>query len=311
MGLGIGFFMLYNMVQRYESNRCTDIAHLKLKIKSRNSCNALWPEYQTTDKPKCFNKRFYILLNKRQTMTLIRELEHQGNWLFRYRGQIPLVLFLMALPVMLTSETHLSSGWLIGAIVASAAGTLIRAYVIATTPRGTSGRNTKEQIAETLNTSGIYSLVRHPLYLGNYLMWIGIVLFTGSITFTVVVSLLYWIYYERIMMAEERFLMGKFGAVYEEWASHTPAFIPMLTGFKKPTETFSIKSIFRREYSGWLATVVGFAYVDFLRCLYDASMNAGAAWQVFSGKWINILIGFGLLTLLLRSLKHYTKVLED
>ena len=228
-----------------------------------------------------------------------------------YRGQIPLVLFLMALPVMLCCDTHITKTWMFTAAAVSLAGTLVRAYVIATTPRGTSGRNTKEQIAETLNTSGIYSVVRHPLYLGNYLMWIGIVMFTGNVIFTLIVSLLYWIYYERIMMAEERFLIGKFGAVYEDWASHTPAFIPAVSGFRKPSESFSVKAIFRREYSGWLATVVGFAYVAFLRCLYDASMNMNAAWESFFPRWEFILLGFGVLTLLLRSLKHYTRLLED
>ncbi|MCE2846754.1 MAG: hypothetical protein LW707_06945 [Sphingobacteriales bacterium] len=33
-------------------------------------------------------------------MALIQEMERQGNWLFRYRGQIPVALFLMAIPVI-------------------------------------------------------------------------------------------------------------------------------------------------------------------------------------------------------------------
>lgn len=76
----------------------------------------------------------------------------------------------------------------------SLVGFLIRAYVIGTTPRGTSGRNTKGQVAEELNQAGMYSMVRHPLYLGNYLMWIGIVVFAGNICFILIASLLFWIY---------------------------------------------------------------------------------------------------------------------
>ncbi len=115
-------------------------------------------------------------------MSLAKELEKQGNWLFRYRGQLPLVLFLLVIPVMLTPQDFISdvssSVWTISAILVSFAGVVVRAYTIGTTPRGTSGRNTKKQVAESLNTSGIYGAVRHPLYLGNYLMWIGIVMFT-------------------------------------------------------------------------------------------------------------------------------------
>ncbi|MGC9453013.1 MAG: methyltransferase family protein, partial [Oceanipulchritudo sp.] len=43
---------------------------------------------------------------------------------------------------------------------------------------GTSGRNTKQQVAYSLNTTGFYSVVRNPLYLGNFFMYLGIALFT-------------------------------------------------------------------------------------------------------------------------------------
>ena len=36
----------------------------------------------------------------------------------------------------------------------------------------TSGKNTAKQIAESLNTSGIYSVLRNPLYLANFLNWL-------------------------------------------------------------------------------------------------------------------------------------------
>ena len=41
-------------------------------------------------------------------MSLAKELEKQGNWLFRYRGQLPLVLFLLVIPVMLTPQDFIS-----------------------------------------------------------------------------------------------------------------------------------------------------------------------------------------------------------
>ena len=248
-------------------------------------------------------------------MSLAKQLEKQGNWLFRYRGQLPLILFVLVIPVMLcaSSEAITTNAqlWTIIAILVSFAGVVVRAYTIGTTPRGTSGRNTKEQVAESLNTSGIYSTVRHPLYLGNYLMWIGIVIFTFNIGFVVLVSLMYWIYYERIMMAEEGFLIKKFGNAYEDWSSITPAFIPSLNKFRAPDESFSIISVFRREYSGWLATVIGFAYVDFLRRLPSADYDFNLVSQEWWNCWMYILIGSVALTLVLRSLKHYTGLLKE
>ena len=145
-------------------------------------------------------------LSSRQLMALIDSFESDGNWLFRHRGQLPVVLFLLAIPAIFFHDySTMSHEWKtcinILALVLAILGFLVRSYTIGTTPRGTSGRNTEQQVAEQLNTSGIYSMVRHPLYLGNYLMWIGIVLFTQNIEFTIIISLMYWLYYERIMFA--------------------------------------------------------------------------------------------------------------
>lgn len=241
-------------------------------------------------------------------MALVNEFEKQGNFLFKYRGQFPVVLFALALPFLyFTDEIKpiLEQYYTVSAVFLSVLGFLIRAYTIGTTPFGTSGRNTKEQVAEVLNSTGIYSTVRHPLYLGNYFMWIGIVLFTFNWYFVVVVSLLYWIYYERIMFAEERFLEHKFGQDYLDWASKLPAFVPKFSQFKRSHIPFSIVSVLRREYSGALATVIGFAFVVLARNFF-----AGEA-VLISDTWIFILAISTIVSLVLRTLKRSTSLLDE
>ena len=228
--------------------------------------------------------------------------------MFKYRGQFPVVLFALALPFLyFTDEIKpiLEQYYTVSAVFLSVLGFLIRAYTIGTTPFGTSGRNTKEQVAEVLNSTGIYSTVRHPLYLGNYFMWIGIVLFTFNWYFVVVVSLLYWIYYERIMFAEERFLEHKFGQDYLDWASKLPAFVPKFSQFKRSHIPFSIVSVLRREYSGALATVIGFAFVVLARNFF-----AGEA-VLISDTWIFILAISTIVSLVLRTLKRSTSLLDE
>ncbi len=58
-------------------------------------------------------------------------------------------------------------------MVISFFGLALRVIVVGHAPYGTSGRNTREQVADTLNTTGMYSIVRHPLYLANYLIILG------------------------------------------------------------------------------------------------------------------------------------------
>lgn len=191
-----------------------------------------------------------------------------GNVLFKYRGQIPVVLFLMAALFVFAGHYDFSAlhpyAWLY--VIISILGFIIRFIAIGTTPAGTSGRNTQEQVADFLNTKGIYSTVRHPLYLGNFLIWLGIVCYVQSAPFILIFALLYWVYYERIMFAEETFLEKTYGKSYEDWAMKTPAFIPNISLYEKSNIPFSLKAILRREYSGILATIVGYAFVDF--CIY-------------------------------------------
>jgi len=244
-------------------------------------------------------------------MALINSLEKSGNFLFRNRGRIPVVLFIAAIPVVYfthVSDLSAESQFIltIFSVFLSVLGFIIRALAIATTPKGTSGRNTKEgQVAESLNRTGIYSIVRHPLYLGNYLMWTGIVLYTFNFWFVIVVSLLFWLYYERIMFAEERFLERKFNDEYMDWASRVPAFIPSLGKYKKNTIPFSMKSVLRREYSGVLATVIGFTFIDDLRRYFETRQFE---WHT---PWHIALLIVLVLAFILRSLKHYTKVLNE
>lgn len=243
-------------------------------------------------------------------MALLHSFEKSGNTLFRYRGQFPVVLFLVAIPVIYyTDYSQLSEinqlVFTYIAVLLSIIGFWIRAISIGTTPKGTSGRNTKSQVAETLNRTGIYSMVRHPLYLGNYLMWIGIVVFTFNLYFVILVTLAFWLYYERIMFAEERFLERKFGEDYLEWSKKVPAFFPCYRIYIKGEIPFSSKTVFRREYSGVLATVFGFAFIDHLRFYFIHGYFDIYRLSTY------VLVGAMVLALILRTLKHHTRLLNE
>ena len=106
-------------------------------------------------------------------MSLIQSIENQGNFLFKYRGQFPVILFLLSIPfIYLTDyrsiDNTLTSILISISIVLCLIGFLVRFYTIATSAKDTSGRNTQQQVANSLNTKGIYSIMRHPLYFGNF-----------------------------------------------------------------------------------------------------------------------------------------------
>lgn len=199
-------------------------------------------------------------------MPLQEEMEKQGNFLFRYRGSLPLIILITALVVFVFRiKTTVYPNWYPYVCFAvSCVGLLIRIYAVGHTPKNTSGRNTKEQIADEVNTTGIYSTVRHPLYVGNFFMWLGAGMLTYHFWFIMFFIAFYWIYYERIMFAEEQFLRKKFGEQYIRWATTTPAFIPNISKFVSSAYTFSLKKILRKEVNGLMNVFIVFSIFDFM-----------------------------------------------
>ena len=134
-------------------------------------------------------------------------------------------------------------------------GHVIRALAVGKRAAHTSGRNRNEQVAEALNSTGIYSMVRHPLYLGNITTYIGWAVFTGIDWLVPVFLILFVAYYRLIIYAEEQFLTRKFGQDYLDWRKQTPLLLPAFWKYKANPQPFSIKVVLENEYSGWAASM--------------------------------------------------------
>lgn len=247
-------------------------------------------------------------------MALQEEMEKQGIWLFKYRGTIPLIILVIGAVLLVLKEFNPETYFIqepsqvlyyeMFCLFVSLFGLGIRVYTVGHTPVNTSGRNTAEQIADSLNTSGIYSIVRHPLYLGNFFMWLGPALLTGNLWFIVSFCFFYWIYYERIMFAEEQFLRRSFGEIYTSWAKNVPAFIPDFKNFKKPNLPFSLKKVLKKEKNGLTAIFMIFTAFDVTGEIIQGENNYN--YFLIAGCFFT-----GLLYLILKYLKYKTNVLNE
>jgi protein-S-isoprenylcysteine O-methyltransferase Ste14 len=245
-------------------------------------------------------------------MALQETFEKQGNWLFKNRGYMPFIIIVPGIlwySYLLFNKQIFVNDWRLDFLFLCIgfAGLAVRIFTVGFTPKGTSGRNTSEgQIAEQLNTSGIYSIVRHPLYLGNFLMWLApmLVLAAADVWFALFTCAFFWIYYEKIMYAEEQFLRKKFGQSYIDWANKTPAFFPKFSQYRKSNLTFSLKNALKREHNGFfnlvlimtLFRVIGYAITT--RKFY------------LDTPWIIIFSTTFVIFVLLRIIKKCTKILE-
>ncbi len=247
-------------------------------------------------------------------MALQEELEKQGLWLFRYRGVIPIFVLGIGAAVYIRSSILLDGTAIqqqpfktyyeLFCLLVGLLGLVIRIYTVGHSAPGTSGRNVAKQVAESLNTTGIYSVVRHPLYLGNFFMWLGPALLTANVWFVIIFCLFYWIYYERIMYAEEQFLRKKFGQQYLEWSVHVPPFFPRMKGFVKSSYSLSWKKILKKEKNGLAALL-----------LIYCAFNVGGELIQNSTQFNYIFLGGAAISIILyfvlNFLKYKTKVLSE
>ncbi|MEA3448561.1 MAG: isoprenylcysteine carboxylmethyltransferase family protein [Bacteroidota bacterium] len=247
-------------------------------------------------------------------MALQEELKQQGDFLFRYRSYFPLILLILGLGVQVYESTLdnnyfpvLENTLETAAIFVGLFGFFIRAFTIGYTPKNTSGRNTKAgQVADTLNTAGLYSLIRNPLYVGNYFMWLSIAMLTGNICMIFVFSLVFWIYYERIVFAEEEFLRRKFGEAYLTWTEEVPPFLPKHFKYSKPAMDFSWKKVLRKEKNGIFALFL--VFLVFLSV--EAYLENGE--YITDKTWIIVgTVVTGVLYFILKFLKKYTNCLSE
>ena len=249
-------------------------------------------------------------------MPLVEDMERTGAWLFRWRGILPVLLIPGSLLVAYSDDMSPAFNdprWISVCVGVGVLGQIIRALTIGYVPKGTSGRNTSEgQVALVLNTKGMYSLARHPLYLGNFFMWLGLVLYTGSFLLSIIISIAFWIYYTLISMTEERYLRGQFGDAYLIWSETVPAFFPRTLKWLRPEVFFSLRNVLKREYNGAFALVISFVAINSIHSLREG-LNKGLPWIMAlspSQAWQAALTIASLAFLLLRFFKKRTKFLD-
>ena len=245
-------------------------------------------------------------------MLLKDRIAAQGAFLFRWRSYLPLVLLapaLIALPQSGLMETwfgetaeNLWSGF---CVLLAFAGLAVRMATVGFAPAGTSGRNTAEQRADRLNTTGLYSIVRNPLYLGNAITLLGFVLAIEVWWLALIAVPCLLFYYERIVYVEEEFLRSTFGQAYETWAAKTPALIPNFRLWRRPDLPFSPRTVLRREYHGFYLIVTVLTVIELATDLIGEGEPIGD-WIKDDFDWPLFFLAGTIIYLVIRAIRKKT-----
>lgn len=218
---------------------------------------------------------------------LVDFFEKQGNTLFRWRSFIPVIFIVWALYLYAGMQKDAAFAadhlwwveWL--SLLLFTLGFMIRWVAVAQSGENTSGRNTKGQAADSINTLGLYSVVRHPLYVGNFFMWLSLCIYVPSTWFILVFTLCFILFYERIIVAEEQYLFNKFGSDYSEYAAKTPAIIPRFDAFRKGHWYKTFWQVLYREKNGLLAYALLVTVFKGIQIYYSDQVFWAMEWPYF------------------------------
>jgi protein-S-isoprenylcysteine O-methyltransferase Ste14 len=154
--------------------------------------------------------------------------ESFGRFLFKIRSYSPLPVLAAILFLLVRDRLEVPPGgisaepwWLLGGLLSCLLGQALRVWVLGQVQNGTSGQNDYLE-AVALNTAGPYAHVRNPLYVGNFLICLGLAAAAGNV-WAGALGLGFFVFeYAFIVPAEEGFLRERFGAAYDAYCRSVP-----------------------------------------------------------------------------------------
>ena len=160
------------------------------------------------------------LSDKVSTIEVAHDVErHAGAWAFRHRSWLPIV---PAIPLLLAPPLSLAWPDRATGVLLVAAGQLLRFWAV--THIGVISRTRTMRLGKLI-TSGPYSLIRNPLYVGNALLWTGFVVLSQVLWMLPVAWAIFALQYGAMARWEERILAERYPA-YRAYAAQVGRWVP-------------------------------------------------------------------------------------
>jgi protein-S-isoprenylcysteine O-methyltransferase Ste14 len=116
-----------------------------------------------------------------------------------------------------------------------------------------------------LTQTGPYALVRHPLYVGSFLLGLGFAIMASVALVPLGFVIVFAVMYVPKALREEAFLRERYGDEYDAYAQRVGRFVPKLRRASREewnTEWFSWERVFgHREHLTWLGTAAALVLV--------------------------------------------------
>jgi protein-S-isoprenylcysteine O-methyltransferase Ste14 len=218
-----------------------------------------------------------------------------GRFFFRYRDAVfPLVFLAIAVSTRARwpFQDRVYDRFLNALGIAVAlAGQVLRALVIGLAYIRRGGRN-RQVHADELVQEGIFAHARNPLYLGNLLGLMGLLIIHNSPAGYLVGPPFYALAYWTIVTAEEDYLTRRFGEEYLQYCRRVPRFLPSLRGLRTTVTgmRFDWRRLLRKEYG---TTFTGLTAILLLLIWDEYQVLGAAAGRILPGLvalWLPVVI---------------------
>ena len=215
-----------------------------------------------------------------------------GHFFFRFRDLLFPLVFLALIAGTRARwpwgrrDLEIASNGL--ALLLMVSGQLLRALVIGFAYVRRGGKN-RQIFAESLVVEGFFAHSRNPLYLGNLLGLLGLLVLHDSPLGYAVGIPFFAFAYAAIIAAEEDYLVRRFGSVYDQYCRRVPRLLPSFAGLRQTLADmrFDWRRLVRKEYGTTFAGVTAvcalLVWDDYQRL---GSAEAGQAARVLLWVWV-------------------------
>ncbi len=147
--------------------------------------------------------------------------------------------------------------------------------------------------SRSLTTSGPYAYTRNPLYLGNFILGLGISVIANNFWLNIYYLLSFSFLYLGTIKEEQEVLSQKFGSDYRQYINGVPMFLPSIKPYaESERKAFDIKQSFR---NGEFIRVCGFVMLILFFYLWREYMQNRLNINVDDKIAISLFVVFSLL----------------
>ena len=148
-----------------------------------------------------------------------------------------------------------------------------------------------------LVTTGPYSVIRNPMYLGSYLIGAGFALLVWPWWSLFLFTWIFYLRFKKQVVKEEKLLTGAFGDEYKTYCEKVPRFFPTVRNwFKiKPRKVFNFKQAFStKEKLGLITWPLLAIFLEFSQeSLVKGNYNLLGTLFVFAAAAVFFAVGLG------------------